>query len=72
MGRFITSRFKSICAETGVVIKKGESIYFSGYGYAYCESSKAYKDRKDTDQTFAHIKANEDAYFDNFCYKNNI
>lgn len=70
MGRFITSRFKSTCAETGKVIGKGESIYYDGK--AYCQSSKAYMDRKDANQTFAHIKANEDAYFDNFCYKNNI
>jgi len=70
MGRFITSRFKSNCAETGKVISKGESIYYDGK--AYCESSKRYRDSKEANQTFAHIKANEDAYFDNFCYQNNI
>ena len=70
MGRFITSRFRSNCAETGKVISKGESIYYDGK--AYCESSKLYRDRKESAQTFAHIKANEDAYFDNFCYQNNI
>jgi hypothetical protein len=70
MGRFITSRFKSTCAELGKVISKGESIYYDGK--AYCESSKLYKDRKESSQTFAHIKANEDAYYDNFCYQNNI
>jgi hypothetical protein len=70
MGRFITSRFKSNCAETGKVISRGESIYYDGK--AYSESSKLYKERKEACQTFAHIKANEDAYYDNFCYQNNI
>jgi hypothetical protein len=70
MGRFITARFKSKCAETSQTINKGESIYFDGK--AYCVDSKPYKDRKEANQTFAHIKANEDAYFDNFCYQNNI
>lgn len=70
MGRFITARFKSNCAETGKTITKGESIYFDGK--AYCMDSSVYKDRKEANQTFAHIKANEDAYFDNFCYQNNI
>jgi hypothetical protein len=72
MGKFMTSRFKSKCAETGLVIKKGDPIYFSKYGYAYCESSKFYKESKESAQTFAHVKANEDAYYDNFCYRNNI
>ncbi len=70
MGRFITARFKSACAETGKTINKGESIFYDGN--AYCVDSKAYRDRKEANQTFAHIKANEDAYFDNFCTKNNI
>ncbi len=70
MGRFITSRFKSNCAETGKTIKQGESIYYDGK--AYCMDSKAYRDRKDANQTLAHIKANEDAYYDNFCTQKNI
>jgi hypothetical protein len=70
MGRFITARFKSQCADTGKTINKGESIYYDGK--AYCMDSKAYKDRKDANQTFAYIKANEDAYYDNFCIQNNI
>jgi hypothetical protein len=70
MGRFITARFKSQCAEMGKTINKGESIYYDGK--AYCMDSKAYKDRKDANQTFAYIKANEDAYYDNFCIQNNI
>ena len=70
MGRFITAKFKSACAETGKTINKGEPIYYDGK--AYCVDSKAFIDRKEANQTFAHIKANEDAYFDNFCYTNNI
>jgi hypothetical protein len=70
MGRFITARFKSACAETGKIIKKGENIYFDGK--AYGENSKLYKDRKQAGQTFAHVMANENAYFDNFCLQNNI
>ena len=70
MGKFLTARFKSACAETGKTIKQGESIYFDGK--AYCMDSEAYRTRKETTQTFAHIMANENAYFDNFCYQNNI
>jgi hypothetical protein len=70
MGRFITSRFKSICAETGIQIKSNESIYYDGK--AYCTSSSRYIKAKEIGQTFAHIQANEDAYFDNFCRNNNI
>jgi hypothetical protein len=70
MGRFITARFKSACAETGKTINKGETIYFDGKAYGI--DSKPYKDRQEANQTFAHISANENAYFDNFCTKNNI
>jgi hypothetical protein len=70
MGRFITARFKSACAETGKTINKGETIYFDGKAYGI--DSKAYKDRKEANQTFAHISANDNAHFDNFCTKNNI
>jgi hypothetical protein len=70
MGRFITARFKSQCAETGKTINKGESIFYDGK--AYCVDSKAYIDRKEANQTFAYITANENAYFDNFCIQNNI
>jgi len=70
MGKFITARFKSACAETGKTIKAGENIYFDGK--AYSSESKTYKDRIEAGQIFAHITANENAYFDNFCLKNNI
>ena len=70
MGKFITARFKSACAETGKTIKQGESIYFDGKAYGM--DSKAYRDQKEALQTFAYINAQENAYFDNFCYQNNI
>lgn len=37
--RQITARFDSTCAETGAVIKKGDSIVYAD-GKAYCEASK--------------------------------
>ena len=70
MGKFIEARFQSTCNESGKTIKKGETIYFDGK--AYCKGSKRYKDRKEAGQTFAHITANENEYFDNFCRINNI
>ena len=70
MGRFITAKFTSVCAGTGKTINKGETIYFDGKAYGI--DSKAYKDRKEANQIFSHITANEKDYFDNFCTKNNI
>jgi hypothetical protein len=70
MGKFITAKFQSVCAESGQTIKQGDQIYFDGK--AYGQESKRYKDRKQAGQTFAHVMANENAYFDNFCLKNNI
>lgn len=54
MGKFITSRFKGACAETGKTILAGENIYFDGK--AYSNESKTYKDRKNAGQIFAVIK----------------
>ena len=54
MGKFITARFKSECAETGKTILVGENIYFDGKAYSY--ESKTYKDRKGAGQIFAVIK----------------
>ena len=56
MDKFITSRFKSACAETGKEIKQGDQIYFDGK--AYSNESKTYKDRKQAGQIFALITAN--------------
>lgn len=69
----IISKFKSTCSETGKPIKKGEKI---AYDYStkkvYCESSQTYKNFNSEDQAGQMIKANENAYFDNFCLTNNI
>ena len=70
MGKFITSRFKSACADTGKTIQAGETIYFDGKAYSI--DSKTYKDSKEAGQIFAHITANENAIFENFCRENNI
>jgi hypothetical protein len=70
MGKIMISKFNGICNQTGKLILKGDPIYFDGK--AYSEESKRYKDRKQADQTFAHVMANENAYFDNFCLNNNI
>ena len=64
------SKFQSACAEAGTVIKKGDPIYFDGK--AYGEKSTVYKENKENAEISAHIQANENAYFDNFCLKNNI
>ena len=70
MGKFMYSKFASNCAETSAKIKKGDPIYFDGH--AYSSSSKTYQNAKETEQTSCHIQAQENAYFDNFCYSNNI
>ena len=51
-------------------IKKGEAIYFDGH--AYSSSSNKYKENKEFQHLAEYIQAQEDAYFDNFCLKNNI
>jgi hypothetical protein len=55
MGKFISSRFQSVCSETGKTIKQGDQIYFDGK--AYSNESKTYKDRKQAGQIFALITA---------------
>lgn len=64
------SKFASNCAETGTKIKKGDPIYYDGK--AYSSYSNKFKDLKDLDQLAEYIQAQENAYFDNFCLKNNI
>lgn len=70
MGKFITARFKSACAETGQTINKGDRIYFDGN--AYGKNSNVYKNNDKIDEAFYVVQAQENAYFDNFCYRNNI
>jgi hypothetical protein len=69
MGRFLTARFKSKCAETGQTINKGDRFYFEVK--AYSKDSKYYK-LADKPLDLGYIEANENAYFDNFCIQNNI
>lgn len=64
------SKFASNCAETGTKIKKGDTIYFDGK--AYSSYSNKFKELKELDQLAKYIQAQENAYFDNFCLKNNI
>ena len=70
MGKIIISKFNGVCPETGKLILKGDPIYFDSK--AYSEASKVYKESKEAAETLAHILANENAYFDNFCLRNNI
>lgn len=70
MGKFMDSKFANTCKETSAKIKKGDQIYFDGN--AYSSSSNKYKELKELDQLAGYIQAQENAYFDNFCLKNNI
>ena len=73
MNKFMISKFKSVCQETGKVISKGEYIlYDTASRKAYSSQSKKYKSEQECVQTVAYIQAQEDAYFDNFCNKYGI
>ena len=73
MNKLMISKFKSTCHETGNVISKGEHIlYDTASRKAYCSKSQKYKAEKECEQTAAYIQAQEDAYFDNLCYKYGI
>lgn len=69
----ITAKFNSTCAETSKRIAKGENML---YDYAskkcYSTASNAFNNHGIDTNTRDMIQANEDAYFDNFCYNNNI
>jgi len=70
----ITAKFNSICAETGAKIKKGESMY---YDYStkkcYClDSNTALNIGYGEDRGMSISDAQEMAYFDNFCQRNNL
>jgi hypothetical protein len=73
MNKFMISKFKSVCQETGKVISKGEYIlYDTASRKAYSSQSKKYQSEQECVQTAAYIQAQEDAYFDNFCNKYGI
>lgn len=76
MKRILTARWNSKCAETGKPIKKYETMLYD-YATKSCYStiSKAYaafNNQSEPDAAAGMIQANEEAYFDNFCYSNNI
>lgn len=61
------SKFKSKCAETYEVIKKGDGIlYDTDTKRAYCEKSEKYKKAYQAKCDAGFVQAQEDAYFDNF------
>lgn len=73
MNKFLNSKFKGVCSETGKPISKGEAIlYDTTARKAYCSESKKYKFEYECHQTASYIQAQEDAYFDNFCIRNDI
>lgn len=73
MSRFIEARFQSRCAETGITIRKHESILYDPLTKkAYCSQSAKYQDEASSRSTAAMVSAQEDAYYDNFCHENNI
>jgi len=70
---FITAKFSSKCAETGKQIKKGETIYYNrSTKKPYCKESQCYKDIEEMQSTARIVEDQENAYFDNFCQRNNI
>lgn len=74
--QIINTKFNSICFETGAKIKKGEQMLYDYIGKkCYCmKSMKAieFQGLNDEDPAASTIRANEEAYFDNFCLSNNI
>lgn len=71
--RFITAKFASQCKETGSKIKKGDAILYNpNTKEVFCSKSKTYQDEHENRSTADYIQAQEDAYFDNFCQRNNI
>jgi hypothetical protein len=65
MKKLITAKFSSRCAETGNQIKKGEKMFFD------TDTKKCYSVGVDQNAV-GMVQANENAYFDNFCYMNNL
>jgi hypothetical protein len=73
MNKFITAKFKGSCAQTGAVIKKGGPILYDTYTKeVFCRESGRYKSELDAANTASYIRENEEAYYDDFCRKNNI
>lgn len=69
----ITAKFNSTCAETGKRIGKGEGmLYDYSSKKCYCKTSDTFNNHGIDRNTTDMVQANEEAYFDNFCYNNNI
>lgn len=73
MKKFISARFKSKCKETGKTIFTGEIMLYN-FSTKECFSfdSKTAKQERENRLTAQYIEANENAFFDNFCQRNNI
>ena len=65
----IRAKYNSVCASTGVRIRKGDEMFYDS-NTRKCYSLASQKDVMPDDG--AMVQANEEAYFDNFCYANNI
>lgn len=67
MKKIIVAKFNSRCAETGLTIKKGETMLYN-YSSKKCfsKSSKEYIEYNLPDPAAGMIQANEDSYFDNW------
>ena len=64
-----TAKFNSWCAATGRRIEKGElMVYDKANKKCYIPGNEP----ASHDPAKGMIEANEDAYFDSFCYNNNI
>ena len=69
----MSSKFRNICSETGIVINKGDDIlYDTNTKKAFCKQSQRYTSETESACVASHIEANENADYDNFCRQNNI
>jgi hypothetical protein len=69
--RITTARFKSTCPKTGKTLVKGDRILYDPITKTAYSLDCDFNEITDP-QTAEFIQANEDAYFDDFCNKNNI
>lgn len=68
-----TAKFNSVCAETGQRIKKGETMFYDKTNQkCYSLNSNKAKNESECISTAQTIEAQENAYFDDFCMRNNI
>lgn len=73
-----TAKFNSVCVERGRRIKKGESIlYDRERKKVYCSDSEEYRKYRDerdneNESTEGYVRAQEEVYYDDWCYRNGI